>query len=758
MQGAILNSPSQAAVLTLNDTNNPCFSWARNPEASYYNVQLSLTPDFPTQRWLKTNLTSTSACWNNGSGWDVYGTSPLPVPARLEPGKTYYWRVISLNGPLGSQTDSMHSETRTFTVIYGINLTIDSPTANSTLTTENPGFSWYVSGYPVTGFDLQLSTTSSMTPSWTKSNAPAATSWNNGSGWTASSGAVPSLLPEGMYYVRVKAKVGSYSQYSTVRSFILKHPSAPNSPDYLTLHQSDNKGNFTLKWPAAMGYVGYYELAEQYKNGGWVSYNVGTVTQKSFSKTAYQIGTYRYKVRACNSAGCSDYSNIVDVDPGPPSIPKNVHVVSSDSSTGSIVLGWSAPDSAWYSGGYFQVDEGRYVAVLRTTTWTLMSGTPSVSGNDYRYPMSNRLGSVRYRVRACTVYGCSDYVEVPTTSMGKTPTAPGALPIFTLHQTDRAGHFMFKWTPASGDVFWYQLDESYNMGDWGNTVYAPATATTQTFSKFPYEQGTLRYRARACNDVGCGPYTDPYPVDPTAPSVPRNFRVSTDDQKGNFTLAWDLPEFNSTAMYYFVIEEKVILPDYDSPWSPAGNTDQLSESFANQSGTRRYRIKACNVNGCSETVQLGQELTGKAPEIPGPVPMFTLHQSDRKGNYRFQWAAAPGDVYWYEMQERFKVEAWSELDRIPASVFGASFSKSPYEVATWSYRLRACNTNGCGDFTAAYPVDADPNTVSDWLSVGSCHAGKQHQIRFCRDSEAGCSFGLEQDIPCTNEPVACPVP
>ena len=162
MQGAILNSPSQAAVLTLNDTNNPCFSWARNPEASYYNVQLSLTPDFPTQRWLKTNLTSTSACWSNGSGWDAYGTSPLPVPARLEPGKTYYWRVISLNGPLGSQTDSMHSETRTFTVIYGINLTIDSPTANSTLTTENPGFSWYVSGYPVTGFDLQLSTTSSI--------------------------------------------------------------------------------------------------------------------------------------------------------------------------------------------------------------------------------------------------------------------------------------------------------------------------------------------------------------------------------------------------------------------------------------------------------------------------------------------------------------------------------------------------------------------------------------------------------------------
>lgn len=283
MQGTTLGSPSAGAVITLNDTNNPCFSWAKNPEASYYNLQLSLTPDFPTQRWLKVNLTSTSACWNNGSGWDPYGTSPLPVPVRLEPGKTYYWRVVSLNAPLGSQTDSMVSaETRTFTVKYGLNIQFDSPRNDDDWTTENPAFTWTVSGYPVTGFDLQLSTKSTMSDGWKRVNTLTATGWNHGSGWTTlSGGAAPTLLPDGLYYARVTAKIGSITQFSEVHHFTLHTPSAPGVPSYITVHQSDLKGNFTLKWGTASGYVDHYLLSEQFKGGTPVTYNVGTSLSKN---------------------------------------------------------------------------------------------------------------------------------------------------------------------------------------------------------------------------------------------------------------------------------------------------------------------------------------------------------------------------------------------------------------------------------------------------------------------------------------------
>jgi hypothetical protein len=85
------------------------------------------------------------------------------------------------------------------------------------------------------------------------------------------------------------------------------HP--PSTPGGLSAPSSVTAGNsFTISWNS-VSTANNYRLQRRRNGGSWSTiYNSsGTSTSNTLSTT----GTYDYRVRACNSSGCSSYSSIV---------------------------------------------------------------------------------------------------------------------------------------------------------------------------------------------------------------------------------------------------------------------------------------------------------------------------------------------------------------------------------------------------------------------------------------------------------------
>ncbi len=126
-----LSQPTNPTTVSYDGRLNQCFSWNAVTNATHYALQLSETTDFSSQKWMKINLTGTSACFGSSADWLPYGANftymgsgSLPNSRLDEGSKTYYWRVIAkdgltadpITGAAATVFSSRHSETRTWQV------------------------------------------------------------------------------------------------------------------------------------------------------------------------------------------------------------------------------------------------------------------------------------------------------------------------------------------------------------------------------------------------------------------------------------------------------------------------------------------------------------------------------------------------------------------------------------------------------------------------------------------------------------------
>lgn len=177
--------------------------------------------------------------------------------------------------------------------------------------------------------------------------APPTPSWNSSSGtdadgsyiidWNASSGATRYLLQEkvgtgswqlianqsatsksisgksnGSYHYRVAAcnalvECSSYSSSITITVNLLLPPETPTGLFHPAI---DFDGTYSVTWNSEVNAT-YYQLREQrYDSDDWTTIHSAGGTSKSVTHTN---GEWEYKVRACNSAGCSGYSTPVGI-------------------------------------------------------------------------------------------------------------------------------------------------------------------------------------------------------------------------------------------------------------------------------------------------------------------------------------------------------------------------------------------------------------------------------------------------------------
>ena len=166
------------------------------------------------------------------------------------------------------------------------------------------------------------------------------------------------------------------------------------------LGNSATSGKPMLTWNAVEGATSYRIYRSTSKGSGYSL--LGTVTATSYTNTGAKAGTtYYYRVKACNDAGLSPYSNIVSgkvktVAQQKPSAP--VVKIGHSAASGKPMLTWNAVSGAASYKVYRATSQNGTYSLLGTVTTTSYTNTGAKAGTTYYYKVKavNSAGESAY--------------------------------------------------------------------------------------------------------------------------------------------------------------------------------------------------------------------------------------------------------------------------------------------------------------------------------------------------------------------------
>jgi Salmonella virulence plasmid 65kDa B protein len=284
--------------------------------------------------------------------------------------------------------------------------------------------------------------------------------------------------PDGTYQYKVRACNNSgCSTFTTAISATVLRP--PGAPGALSGQATSSTGAYTLTWTAASGTVDRYDLYEN-------DIKAGTTTALSMGLAGRTNGTYRYKVQACNGAGCGPFTAdfLVSVSiplaaaPGPITGPTS-------STTGTYTLNWTVASGEVSRYDLYENGALAFSGLALTKAFT---GKPD--------------GAYRYAVQACNSTGCGPFTTDFVVTVLRVPPAPAPVAISTTNST--SGTYTISWTKPSGyTVDGYRLEQRYGAGSWIAIDLGPVVSYTDTQGV----DGTYSYRVYARNAAGMSPAT-----------------------------------------------------------------------------------------------------------------------------------------------------------------------------------------------------------------------------------------------------------
>jgi len=237
--------------------------------------------------------------------------------------------------------------------------------------------------------------------------------------------------------------------------------SAPAAP-VVKIGNSATSGKPVLTWNAVYGATSYRIYRSTSKGSGYSL--LGTVTATSYTNTGAKAGTtYYYRVKACNDAGLSPYSNVVSgkvksVTPKPAApVVKIGHSASSgkvksvtpkpaapvvkighSASSGKPMLTWNAVSGATSYKVYRATSQNGTYSLLGTVTATSYINTGAKDGVTYYY-----------KVKAVNSAGESAYSNT-VSGQSKAVTPKPAAPVVKIGHSATSGKPMLTWNAVDG--------------------------------------------------------------------------------------------------------------------------------------------------------------------------------------------------------------------------------------------------------------------------------------------------------------------
>ena len=174
--------------------------------------------------------------------------------------------------------------------------------------------------------------------------------------------------------------------------------SAPAAP-VVKLGNSATSGKPMLTWNAVYGATSYRIYRSTSRGSGYSL--LGTVTATSYTNTGAKAGTtYYYRVKACNDAGLSPYSNVVSgkVKSVTPKPAAPVVKIGNSASSGKPMLTWNAVSGATSYKVYRATSQNGTYSLLGTVTTTSYTNTGAKAGVTYYYKVKavNSAGESAY--------------------------------------------------------------------------------------------------------------------------------------------------------------------------------------------------------------------------------------------------------------------------------------------------------------------------------------------------------------------------
>lgn len=304
-------------------------------------------------------------------------------------------------------------------------------------------------------------------------------SWVQVQSSSATSRAVSAKI-SGIYDYRVRACNAECGGWSAEATVAVELP--PDGVPNLVAPETALNGNYTVSWSAPGG-AETYDLQEKKGSGAWVFAYQGTANSTSYS--GKEAGSYGYRVRACNPADCTSYSETDTVQVIVPPTEKPTVTVPGESTTGGYTVSWTAVATATH-----------YVLEQRigSGAWSAFGANAATS----KALSEQASGTYQYRVKGCNLAGCGP-VSDPDTIVVLTP--PTSAPSLTVPETNSTGTYTVSWTTV-GTATSYQIEESVDGTNWPAIYDGDGTSKAIT-----HTSGSYTYRGRACNTSGCGSYS-----------------------------------------------------------------------------------------------------------------------------------------------------------------------------------------------------------------------------------------------------------
>lgn len=294
------------------------------------------------------------------------------------------------------------------------------------------------------------------------------------------------------FYIDVFYKDGT-STYSSATLAYSIDSLKPKAPSGLAA-KIDSSGNVTLTWKDNSTTEQGFEIAKEDSNGDGGIINIPQSGAESYiDSVAHAAGmTYKYKVRAYNAYGATDYSNEVSVTfPNAASdVPSNC--AAQLQSDGSVKVTWK-DNSGWETGFTVVRTDGAGVIKYIDTAANAISYTDTeklTAGTTYQY-----------KVCAHDDGGQSGYSnQVSITISVKTPTVPTAPSGLTAKQNQ--DKITLNWKDNSDNETGFLLTRTDNKSKTVTSATLAAGANTYTDAQGIAAGTTYTYELKAVNAAG----------------------------------------------------------------------------------------------------------------------------------------------------------------------------------------------------------------------------------------------------------------